>query len=328
MAEVTLYYICMALLFLQNVSIGFPRPTGGWVTAVNQVDLCVNPGEFVGLVGESGSGKSLTCAATMGLIPSPGKLIEGTIHFNSIDMTHATAHMWQAVRGKQIALIPQDPMTALNPVYTIGFQLAEVMMHHLGCTQAQAWQKAAELLDRVKLPNARRRLADYPHQFSGGMRQRVMIAMALSCSPQLLIADEPTTALDVTVQAQVLDLLKEIQQDTQMAIVFITHDLGVVAEVCDRVAVMYAGRIVEKAPVNALFAKPHHPYTQGLMACMPLLRLNHTLTPIPGQPPTPGHWPSGCSFHPRCVHAVSLCKESSPPWQTVAAADHQYRCIL
>jgi oligopeptide transport system ATP-binding protein len=314
----------MTLLFLQDVSIAFPAREG-WLQAVNQVSLTLDKGQILGLVGESGSGKSLTSSAILGLVPQPGKITQGHIWFEQQDLLTLPGKDLRRIRGRQIALIPQDPMTSLNPVYTVGDQLAEVMTLHLGISYAQAWQQAEELLNQVRVPGAKSRLHEYPHQFSGGMRQRVMIAMALSCNPQVLIADEPTTALDVTVQAQVLDLLQQLQRDRQMAILLITHDLGVVAEVCDRVVVMYAGRVVEEAPVHQLFAQPQHPYTQGLLACIP--RPNgQPLQAIPGQPPQINHLPPGCAFGPRCPKHLSQCDEGIPPWITTSP-NQGARCI-
>jgi peptide/nickel transport system ATP-binding protein len=318
-----------SILRVSNLDIGFPTATG-WLSAVQQVSLTLRAGQVLGLVGESGSGKSLTSAALLRLLPTPGQITRGEVWFTdntgeTKDLLTLPAKAMTAIRGRHIALIPQDPMTSLNPVYTVGDQLAEVMTHHLGYSQTQAWQRAADLLDMVRMPSAKTRLKDYPHQFSGGMRQRVMIAMALSCNPSVLIADEPTTALDVTVQAQILDLLRSIQQDNAMAILFITHDLGVVAELCDEVAVMYAGRIVEQANVHTLFANPQHPYTQGLLSCIPQPHLQQ-LVAIPGQPPRLGSLPPGCAFAPRCPHYTFECDTAVPALATVGQ-DHRARCI-
>jgi oligopeptide/dipeptide ABC transporter ATP-binding protein len=324
----------MTLLFLQDVTIGFPQAgvkanahSAGksWLHAVQQVSLSLDTGKILGLVGESGSGKSLTSSAILGLVPPPGQVTAGHIWFDGQDLLTLPVDKLRRIRGRHIALIPQDPMTSLNPVYTVGDQLAEVMTLHLGISYDQAWKRAEELLNQVRVPSAKSRLHEYPHQFSGGMRQRVMIAMALSCNPQVLIADEPTTALDVTVQAQVLDLLQQLQRDRQMAILLITHDLGVVAEVCDQVAVMYAGRIVEEALVHELFSQPKHPYTQGLLSCIPRAD-GQPLKAIVGQPPQLKQLSSGCAFAPRCPNYLAQCDEGVPPWITLQP--HQgVRCI-
>ncbi len=302
----------------------FPTDNGP-ALAVQDLTLTVSPGEVLGLVGESGCGKSMTSLAILRLVPKPGRITQGSIVFEQQDLLSLPEDAIRRIRGARIALIPQDPLTSLNPVYTIGDQLCEVLTLHQGMTQQAARHRAAELLDQVRLPNARARLDDYPHQFSGGMRQRVMIAMALSCSPALLIADEPTTALDVTVQAQILALMQEIQKEAGMAILLITHDLGVVAETCDRVAVMYAGRVVETASVSDLFAKPSHPYTQGLLQSLPRPGVNR-LSPIQGQPPPITALPAGCAFAPRCPHTVSACGQDPIPVKLIGP-DHWSRCL-
>jgi oligopeptide/dipeptide ABC transporter ATP-binding protein len=307
------------LLSVQNLSIGFPT-SNGLAYAVNQLSLTIAPGQIVGIVGESGCGKSLTSLAILGLVPSPGKIVSGEIIFNGQDLRQLSSAAMRAIRGARIALIPQDPLTALNPVYTVGSQIMEVLMLHEGLSRKDARKKAIELLDLVRIPDCHQRIDDYPHQFSGGMRQRVMIAMALSCHPQLLIADEPTTALDVTVQAQILALLKEIKSSHNTAIMLITHDLGVVAEMCDQVTVMYAGRSVERSPVKPLFASPRHPYTKGLLASLPTPG-KQRLEPIEGYPPSLTEIPAGCLFEPRCKERLPVCNTAFPASVTIGEQD-------
>jgi peptide/nickel transport system ATP-binding protein len=300
----------------------------GELAAVDGVDLSVRRGATLGIVGESGCGKSMLSLSVMGLVPQPGRIAAGRVIFDGMDLARLPPAQMRNLRGKRIAMIFQEPMTSLNPSYTVGFQLIEAMRAHEPATSTrQLTTRAIAALERVRIPDAARRFDDYPHQMSGGMRQRVMIAMALSCSPDLLIADEPTTALDVTVQAQVLDLLKDIQRDTGMAIVLITHDLGVVAGMADEVAVMYAGRVVERSPVSAIFDDPQHPYTLGLLGSMP--RLEETrdrLLAIEGTLPPPGSLPPGCRFHPRCVFGTSECTLQDPPLIPLAPA-HSAACI-
>ncbi len=292
----------------------------------------------MGLVGESGCGKSLTSLAILNLIPQPGQITTGEVYFNQThpdikdlpktNLISLPTPLIRKIRGAKIAIIPQDPLTSLNPVYTIGAQIIEVLSLHQGLSGEAAEKKAIELLDQVRLPHAKERIKDYPHQFSGGMRQRVMIAMALSCAPTLLIADEPTTALDVTVQAQILQLMRDIQQENNAAILLITHDLGVVAETCEQVAVMYAGRIVEEAPVHDLFKSPMHPYTQGLLNSLPTVN-RRRLEPIDGQPPSISAIPSGCAFEPRCKDHMPQCIESFPPEHAIQDnPGHKIRCYL
>ncbi|QEF96587.1 Oligopeptide transport ATP-binding protein OppD [Stieleria maiorica] len=301
------------LLKVDNLQVSF-KTDDAQVRAVRGVSFDVYPGETVGLVGESGSGKSVTNLALMGLVPKPpGRIDGGTVLYQGKDLLTLTDQQMQSIRGRRIAMIFQDPMTALNPLMTVGQQLTEMTRLHLGLSRKEANRQAAEMLDLVGISGAEKRLRDYPHQFSGGMRQRVMIAMALSCEPDLLIADEPTTALDVTIQAQILDLLRDLQQRRGTSIIMITHDLGVVAEICHRVLVMYAGRVVEKADADALFADPKHPYTQGLLRSLPRFdQTAETLQAIPGQPPDLGHLPDGCSFRPRCPVAIDACKTQDP----------------
>jgi oligopeptide/dipeptide ABC transporter ATP-binding protein len=298
------------LLEVKNLTVAFPTEDGP-AFAVRNLSFTITPKMVLGLVGESGCGKSITSLAILGLIPKPGYIESGEIWFEGQDLTKLSEETLRTMRGARIALIPQDPLTSLNPVYTIGNQMCEVLTLHQGMSMKDAQQRSIELLELVRLPNAKDRINDYPHQFSGGMRQRVMIAMALSCNPKLLIADEPTTALDVTVQAQILTLMKEIQQELETAIILITHDLGVVAEMAHNVAVMYAGRIVEEAPVGVLYKNPLHPYTQGLLNSLPRIDRNR-LKPIEGQPPALTEIPTGCSFEPRCPVRMDVCVKSFP----------------
>jgi oligopeptide transport system ATP-binding protein len=303
------------LLHVESLRVEF-KTDDGLVQAVNDVSFDLYPGETLGIVGESGSGKSVTNLALMGLVPQPpGRVVSGKAIYQGQDLLNLKARELAALRGRKIAMIFQDPMTALNPFLTIAEQLTEVTQLHLGHTHKQAVRHAVEMLERVGIPSAAKRLWDYPHQFSGGMQQRVMIAMALACNPDILIADEPTTALDVTIQAQILELLRELQRDFQMAVILITHDLGVVAQVCHRVIVMYAGRIVEEASAKSLFADPRHPYTIGLLESVP--RLDHDkrerLHAIVGQPPDMTNLSPGCAFAPRCPFAVEDSWHKQPP---------------
>jgi oligopeptide/dipeptide ABC transporter ATP-binding protein len=298
------------LLNIENLTVAFPTEEGS-ACAINHLSLQIKAGEVLGLVGESGCGKSMTSLAVLRLIPSPGYISGGSIQFKQQELLNLSMEEMRRIRGAQIALIPQDPLTSLNPVYTIGDQIMEVLELHQGLSKNAARKRAIELLDQVRIPNSKDRINDYPHQFSGGMRQRVMIAMALSCTPALLIADEPTTALDVTVQAQILELLRDIRREHQTAILLITHDLGVVAEMCDEVAVMYAGRVVEKADVRELFKSPKHPYTWGLLESLPTLN-RARLQPIEGQPPSITEIPEGCSFAPRCSRRMEVCSTKFP----------------
>lgn len=302
----------------------------GWSTVVDGVSFSVAKGETLGLVGESGSGKSVTCLATLGLMPpNATKVRATTLRLLDRDLTSLSPRELADVRGRNVAMIFQEPMTSLNPAFTVGDQIAEVLRRHEGSSRKEARRRAIALLDRVGVPDATRRFAQYPFEFSGGMRQRVMIAMALACDPEVIIADEPTTALDVTVQAQILELLRELQREQGMSVIFITHDLGVVADVCDRVLVMYAGQIVEAAPIDEIFQHPQHPYMEGLLASMP--RMDHPenkLVSIPGQPPRIGSFPAGCRFHPRCAYRREQCVSigTSPPLE-VAGPHHVTRCI-
>ena len=314
-----------ALLQVRDLVTRF-KTDRGTVTSVDRVSFEVNAGETLAIVGESGSGKSVTALSIMRLIPSPpGQIESGQILFEGKDLLTLDDAAMRAIRGDRIAMIFQEPMSSLNPGLTIGRQVAEPINLHRGTPWPQALEQARELLSKVRIPDADKRLNSYPHQFSGGMRQRVMIAMALACRPRLIIADEPTTALDVTVQAQVLDLLKELTHETQSALILINHDLGVVARYADRVAVMYGGRMVETASALDLYSKPRHPYTLGLMASIPRLDgdPNQRLVPIEGQPPDLSNLPEGCAFAPRCREAVDRCRAERPVLTEVSPHHHK-----
>lgn len=300
----------------------------GTVHAVNGVSFSVNEGEMLGVVGESGSGKSVTMMSLLRLIPiPPGEVVSGKALFSDRDLLAMDSDDIRQVRGGQIGFIFQDPMTSLNPVLTIGHQLTEPLRVHLGMNREQANRRAAELLDLVRIPNADTRLGEYPHQFSGGMRQRVMIAIALACSPQLLIADEPTTALDVTIQAQIIDIIKRLREELGMSIIWITHDLGVIAGIADRVIVMYGGLIVEKASVKTLYGNPMHPYTHGLLGSLPRLTEQRAmrLTNIKGHPPDLLIPIQGCPFAPRCPFVFDRCREENPPLIPIDSG-HEVAC--
>ncbi len=286
----------------------------GVVPAVDGVDFELKAGETLGIVGESGCGKSVTSISVLGLVPNPpGKIIDGEIIFEGRDLLKLKESEMQDIRGNDIAMIFQEPMTSLNPVFTIGKQISEAIILHQNVSKKEARDRCIEMLELVGIPRAEESIDEYPHQFSGGMRQRAMIAMALSCNPKLLIADEPTTALDVTIQAQIIELMREIKEDMNTAIMLITHDLGVVAEMADHIIVMYAGRVVEEADVLDLFKDPKHPYTVGLMKSKPSLDDNsRRLEVIPGSVPNPLAMPKGCAFNPRCSHAMDICRERMP----------------
>jgi oligopeptide/dipeptide ABC transporter ATP-binding protein len=303
---------------VQDLTTGFDI-RGRFVPAVIHVSFSVAPGETLGLVGESGSGKSITALSIMRLVQRPGRIAGGQLLFKGRDLRTLEEREMQRVRGAEIALIFQEPMTALNPVFTIGSQIEETLRVHGRATRSTARQKAIELLDAVSVPEPHRRVRDYPHQLSGGLRQRALIAMSLACQPALVIADEPTTALDVTIQAQILDLLRSLQKRMGLALILITHDLGVVAEMADRVAVMYAGRIVEEAPVRTLFADPKHPYTRGLLASIPGGAPGTRLRAIQGTVPPLGELPAGCSFTPRCPNRFEPCPTAHPGTTVFAA---------
>lgn len=298
----------------------------GTVRAVDGVSFSIEKGKTLGIVGESGCGKSITSLSIMGLLERPGRVEGGEILFEGEDLLKKTDEEMRKIRGKQIAMIFQEPMTSLNPVFTVGEQIMEALLLHENISRQEAKQKAIEMLKKVKIPMAEKRFSEYPHQLSGGMRQRVMIAMALSCSPKLLICDEPTTALDVTIQAQILELINELKRETGTSVMMITHDLGVIAEVADEVMVMYAGRVVEKAGCDELFEKPLHPYTAGLMDCIPKLDDDREeLSVIKGMVPSFDDWPKGCTFCPRCPKAKKICAERMP--ELVEAGGRLVRCF-
>jgi oligopeptide transport system ATP-binding protein len=302
------------LLEVKDLKVSFFTPVGE-VKAVGGISYELNHGEVMGIVGESGSGKSVEAYSIMGLLQSPGKVVGGSIIFDGEDVLAKDAKEMQDFRGNSVSMIFQNPMTCLNPVYTIGNQLVEAVRCHKKITKKEAGAKAIEMLKLVGINNPERRMNQYPHELSGGMRQRVMIAMGLICDPKMLIADEPTTALDVTIQAQIIELMKDIQRKTQMSIIFITHNLGVVAEICDRVSVMYAGKIVEQGDVEDIFYRPRHPYTLGLLRSMPRVDAEEyeRLIPIEGTPVDMLNPPSGCPFGPRCEHCMKICLRMEPP---------------
>ena len=315
------------LLEVKNLATRF-KITGAYVHAVNGITYSLNESDSLGIVGESGCGKSVGQLSVMRLIPQPpGEIYQGEVIYNGRDLLKLSMDEMRQVRGKEIAMIFQDPMTSLNPVMTIGRQITEMLELHMGMDKKQARARAAELLTMVGIPRAADRLDDYPHQFSGGMRQRVMIAMALSCVPQILIADEPTTALDVTIQAQIVDLVKKLRDELGMAVIWITHDLGVVARLVQNVIVMYAGYIIERSPVSDLYIHPSHPYTLGLLGSLPRIDDNerHRLVSIEGAPPDLVDLPKGCPFYPRCTFRIDRCKEENPPLMPVGPA-HESAC--
>jgi peptide/nickel transport system ATP-binding protein len=304
----------------------------GVVKAVDGVDLTVNRGEIVGLVGESGSGKSVTSFSVLRLVDQPGRIVDGSITFDGQDLRAASNEEMRAVRGSRIGMIFQQPLSSLNPSYRVGFQIAEVYEAHERMKRSVGWERAEAMLAKVGIADAKQRSRAFPHQISGGQAQRVMIAMALAANPDLLIADEPTTALDVTIQAQILDLIRDLQADLGMAVILITHDLGIVAELCDRVAVMYAGQIVEEADTRTLFREPKHPYTQGLIGSVPVIgQRRHRLDVIPGRVPNLVDLPVGCRFAPRCLarveHGLTHCTEALPALVEVVPG-HRVRCYL
>ena len=319
------------LLEIAGLKVHF-KTDDGMVRAVDGVDLSVNRGETVSIVGESGCGKTVTAMTVLKLIAMPpGRIVAGSILFEGRDIVPLGADQMRAIRSKQIGIVFQEPMTSLNPVYTVGEQIAETVRAHEGMSRRAAMTRAAEMLALVQIPNAGKRVHDFPHQFSGGMRQRVMIAMALSCNPKLLIADEPTTALDVTIQAQILELMNEMKARLGMSVLLITHAMGVVAETAQRVIVMYAGKVVEEARVEDLFATPRHPYTQGLIRSIPRIDLaatRHTrLEAIPGSVPSLLNPPQGCRFAARCRYVTPACIDAEPPLRE-AAPGHKVACIL
>ncbi len=314
------------ILDIENLFIKF-HTDDGTVDAVNGVNLSINEGETLGLVGETGAGKTTTALGIMGLIDCPpGKIEKGKILFNEKNLLSLKEEAYRKIRGKEISMIFQDPMTALNPVFPVVSQIAEVIENHQNLSKSESEKKAIEMLELVRIPAER--AYEYPHQFSGGMKQRVVIAMALACNPKLLIADEPTTALDVTIQAQVLELMKGLKEKLKTSMILITHDLGVVSEICDRVAIMYAGEIVESGSIKDIFENPLHPYTNGLFGSIPdIYKETEFLSPIEGLMPDPHDLPSGCKFHPRCKYASGLCARESPD-DTEWEPGHKTRCFI
>ena len=327
------------ILKIRDLNISF-KIEGKKVNAIRGVNLDLYKGETIAIVGESGSGKSVTTKAIMGILAKNGSIESGSIDYtwhdpdtdekHTVDITKMTEkEIQKEIRGRKIAMVFQDPMTSLDPTMTIGKQIMEPMMYHYGTSKEEAYKKAVELLEEVGITNAEKRMKNYPHQLSGGMRQRVMIAMGQICHPQLLIADEPTTALDVTIQAQILELMKDLQKKTKMGIIFITHNLGVVADICDKVSVMYAGKIVEQGPVDDIFYKPAHPYTMGLLRSMPRVDAEsyERLIPIEGSPVDMLNPPEGCPFAPRCEHCMKICLKKMPPYVEIGE-NHRSACWL
>ena len=310
----------MSLLKIDNLNTSF-FTYAGEVKAVRGVNLEVHEGEIVGIVGESGCGKSVTMMSMLGLIPENAKVVEGSATFNGTDLTKVPEKEMEKIRGNEISMIFQDPMTSLNPVFTIGNQMTEHVMKHKKISKAEAWNIAIEMLGKVGIPNPEQRMKQYPHEFSGGMRQRVMIAMALVTNPKLIIADEPTTALDVTIQAQILELLKKIRDEFNTSIILITHDLGVVADMCDRVYVMYGGKVVEEGSCNDIFYNGNHPYAWGLLRSVPnpMADMKGKLKPIDGQPPDLISPPKGCPFYARCDYAMKVCDMYMPEMTQISA---------
>ena len=318
-------HIDQEILQVKNLKTYF-YSEGREIKAVDGVDFTLNKGETLGIVGESGSGKSITSLSLMRLIPTPpGKIVDGEIIFKGQNLLKKSEEAMREIRGNEISMIFQEPMTSLNPVFPIGEQIAEAIRIHQGLPRREAWDKAVDMLRLVGIPSPEKRAKQEPHELSGGMRQRVMIAMALSCNPELLIADEPTTALDVTIQAQILDLLKKLQNELGTAIIMITHDLGVVAETCDKVAVMYSGKVVEYTDADTLFENPGHPYTEALMNSIPRADSDEELAAIRGTVPSPHELPVGCSFAPRCDYATDLCFEKEPELEAVGS-ESKIRC--
>jgi oligopeptide/dipeptide ABC transporter ATP-binding protein len=317
------------LLEIKDLSTHFVSAAGTRVVrAVNDVSFTLHAGETLGIVGESGSGKSTLALTILRILPPAARIVQGQINFEGENLLDKSASEMQHIRGKRIAMILQDPMASLNPLFTIGDQVAEPMRVHEHMGRGGAWARAKELLGAVRISAPETRVGEYPHQMSGGMRQRIVGAIAISCEPALLIADEPTTSLDLTIQAQYLNLLSDLQKRYHLALIFITHNLGIVAKMCDKVAVMYAGRMVESGPVRQIFNRPAHPYTEALLRSIPRLTdRRERLTAIEGQPPDMTSPPSGCAFHPRCPKAIERCQEQDPPTFEVAA-DQRARCWL
>lgn len=317
------------LLEIKDERLSFFTPAGE-VKALNGVSFSMEEGEVLGIVGESGSGKSVTAYSIMGLTAYPGKLIGGTVHFNGHEIEKMTEKEFRKIRGNEVSIIFQDPMTSLNPVYTIGNQIVEVILLHTNKTKKEAYERAKELLELVGINEPAKRLKQYPHELSGGMRQRVMIAIALACEPKLLIADEPTTALDVTIQAQILELMQELRKKLGMSIIMITHDLGVVANMCEKIAVMYAGHIVEYGTADEIFYNPSHEYTKGLIKSIPKLNAEkiERLVPIEGQPVDLLNPPAGCPFAPRCSECMKICLNKMPPKTELSDTHYSYCWLL
>ena len=318
------------LLEVRDLAVSFPAAGGEWLPVVEDVSFTLGQGESAALVGESGSGKTVTSLAIMGLVGvSGGRITAGSITFDGRELTALPEREWQRLRGPSLGMIFQQPIRSLNPAFTVGEQIAESVRRHLGLDRRRARARAIEMLDLVQIPRAAQRVDDYPHQFSGGMCQRVMIAMVMACNPRLLIADEPTTALDVTVQKRILDLLRELQEQTGVSLLFVSHDLAVVAELCQRVMVMYAGQIVESASAADVFFRPTHPYTSGLLAAIPKpgLLTDRRLTAIPGSIPAPGHWPVGCRFHDRCPYREPGVCDVDRPGLVPAGSTAETRCL-
>ena len=317
------------LLEIENLSTFF-HTEDNIVKSVRNVDLAIHKGETLALVGESGCGKSVTALSVMRLIPTPpGRFESGRILFKGQDLLQTSKAEMQNIRGNEISMIFQEPMTSLNPIFTIGNQIMEAIRLHQYKTESQARELALQVLHQVAIPSPESRIDQYPHELSGGMKQRVMIAMAIVCRPALLIADEPTTALDVTIQAQILELLDQLRKETQMAILLITHNLGIVAQYADRVAVMYSGKVVESAPVEELFFSPKHPYTRGLLNSLPKDNPSTQLETIPGSVPHPAYLPEGCAFHPRCAEKLDKCMKMIPPLESIDSGNpHQTACWL
>lgn len=316
------------LLEIKNLEVSFFTEAGE-VKAVNDISYSLDYGQVIGIVGESGSGKSVSSYSIMRLISPPGRVKAGSITFDGKDILALSEKEMQSIRGNEISMIFQDPMTSLNPVFTVGNQLMEVLLKHRKLNHAQAKDCSIEMLKMVGIPNPEKRFSQYPHEFSGGMRQRAMIAMALACEPKLLIADEPTTALDVTIQAQILELMKDLKKKINTSIILITHDLGIISDVCDKVIVMYAGKIVEQAPIDELFYNPKHPYTHGLLRSIPKLNneKRDRLIPIEGSPVDLLNPPAGCAFAPRCEKCMKICMTQKPPYFNVSD-NHRSACWL
>ena len=317
------------LLEIKDERLSFFTPAGE-VKALNGVSFSMEEGEVLGIVGESGSGKSVTAYSIMGLTAYPGKLVGGTVRFNGHEIEKMTEKEFRKIRGNEVSIIFQDPMTSLNPVYTIGNQIVEVILLHTNKTKKEAYERARELLELVRINEPTKRLKQYPHELSGGMRQRVMIAIALACEPKLLIADEPTTALDVTIQAQILELMQELRKKLGMSIIMITHDLGVVASMCEKIAVMYAGHIVEYGTADEIFYNPSHEYTKGLIKSIPKLNAEkiERLVPIEGQPVDLLNPPAGCPFAPRCSECMKICLNKMPPKTELSDTHYSYCWLL